>query len=147
MKGKKNQLVQDFEKDVLSGKLVLDPPVRGPYGEANIVLVPGDVPKSARAFQQLGERGEALKKILKEFQEIGWIEPSYSEWGSPAFVVPKKIKGDWHMVVDYRALNEVARHDSYNLPLVETLLQQHVKMKLFTVLDMKKGYHQMPLAN
>ena len=37
-------------------------------------------------------------------------------------------------------------HDSYELPLINYMIQKQVKRKLFTVLDMKKGYHQMPLA-
>ena len=34
-----------------------------------------------------------MKKLLAEFIERGWIEPSDSEWASPAFIVPKKEKG------------------------------------------------------
>ena len=45
-----------------------------------------------------------------------------------------------------RGLNEVTVHDSYNLPLIDSLLQKQAAMKVFTVLDMKEGYHQMPLA-
>ena len=93
-----------------------------------------------------GEREKAVFKILGEFVDRGWLEPSYTEWASAAFVVPKKVEGDWRMVVDYRGLNEVLVHDSYNLPLIDSLLQKQAEMKVFTVLDMKKGYHQMPLA-
>ena len=32
-----------------------------------------------------------MKKLLKEFIERGWVEPSDSEWASPAFIVPKSI--------------------------------------------------------
>ena len=58
-------------------------------------------------------------------------------------MVSKNIQPYWRMVVYYRALTSVTRHDAYNLPLVEPLLQKHVKMKMFTVLDMTKGYNQM----
>jgi len=85
-------------------------------------------------------------KILKEFEELGWIEPSYSEWGSPAFVVPKKQPGEWRMVVDYRRLNEMTRHDSYSLPLISEVLQKQSGKTVFTVLDMKQGFHQLPLS-
>ena len=34
--------------------------------------------------------------------ERGWIEPSDTELASPAFIVAKKEKGDWGLVVDYR---------------------------------------------
>ena len=141
----KEALVAEFAKDVLSGKLPKDPPVRGPFGMARIDLIPGARPRRQRSFKMVGEREEALKAILEDYVERGWLEPSYSEWGSPCFVVPKKNAGEWRLVVDYRGLNEVTLHDSYELPLIADLLQRHSKKRMFTVLDMKKGYHQMPL--
>ena len=120
-------------------------PGRGPFGMAKIELIPGAMPRRQRSFKMVGEREEALKIILEDYIARGWLEPSFSEWGSPCFVVPKKIEGEWRLVVDYRGLNEVTLHDSYELPLIADLLQKQVKKKMFTVLDMKKGYHQMPL--
>ena len=35
-----------------------------------------------------------MKKLLAEFIERGLIEPSDSEWASPAFIMPKKEKGE-----------------------------------------------------
>ena len=64
---------------------------------------------------------------------------------SPAFIVPKKEKGEWRLVVDYRGLNEQTEHDSYSLPLIDSILQKQQKKRIFTVLDLKHGYHQMPL--
>ena len=139
-------IVDEFKDDVLSGKLHKDPPVRGPYGEASINLKPGAKPKRMRGFQVHGPKAEALKKMVEDFTEIGWLEPSYSEWGSAAFVVPKKEEGQWRMVVDYRALNTETVHDAYSLPLIEPLLQKHSAAKVLSIIDMKKGYHQMPLA-
>ena len=86
-----------------------------------------------------------MKKLLAEFIERGWIEPSDSEWASPAFIVPKKEKGQWRLVVDYRGLNEQTEHVSYSLPLIDTILQKQQKKRIFTVLDLKHGYHQMLL--
>ena len=141
----KSKLLAEFAKDVLSGKLQKDPPVRGPFGMARIELMPGAAPRRQRSFKMVGEREEALKEILEDYIKRGWLEPSFSEWGSPCFVVPKKTPGEWRLVVDYRSLNEVTLHDSYELPLIADLLQKQCKKRLFTVLDMKKGYHQMPL--
>ena len=98
-----------------------------------------------REYQLQGDLAEAMKKLLAEFIERGWIEPSDSEWASPAFIVPKKEKGEWRLVVDYRGLNEQTEHDSYSLPLIDTILQKQQKKRIFTVLDLKHGYHQMPL--
>ena len=59
--------------------------------------------------------------------------------------MPKKEKGEWRLVVDYRGLNEQTEHDSYSLRLMDTILQKQRKKRIFTVLDLKHGYHQMPL--
>ena len=142
----KASLVDRFKDSVLSGILSKDPPVRGPFGLAKIALVPGASPKRHRSFKMMGEREAALKTIIEEYVDRGWLEPSFSEWGSPCFVVPKKSVGDWRLVVDYRALNAVTLHDSYELPLIADMLQRQQRGRIFTVLDMKKGYHQMPLA-
>ena len=48
-------------------------------------------------------------------------------------------------MVDYRGLNEQTEHDSYSLPLIDTILQKQEKMWIFTALDLKHGYHQMLL--
>ena len=86
-----------------------------------------------------------MEKLLAKFIERGWIEPSNTEWASPDFIVPKKEKGEWRLVVDYRGLNEQTEHDSYLLPLIDTILQKQQKKWIFTVLDLKNGYPQMPL--
>ena len=59
--------------------------------------------------------------------------------------MPKKQKGEWRLVVDYSSLNEQTEHDSYSLPLIDTILQKQQKKCIFTVLDVKHGYHQMPI--
>ena len=97
-------------------------------------------------FALRGERKEALEKILRGFNERGWLEPCHSEWASPCFVVPKKVAREWRLVVDYRGLNAQTQHDSYTLPLIEDMLQKQHRRRIFTVIDLKHGYHQMPLA-
>ena len=43
-------------------------------------------------------------------------------------------------------LNAQTQHDSYTLPLIEDMLQKQHRRRIFTVIDLKHGYHQMPLA-
>ena len=50
-------------------------------------------------------------------------------------------------MVDYRGLNAQMQHDSYTLPLIEDMLQTIFRRRIFTVIDVKHGYHQMPLAD
>ena len=140
----KERLINAYPR-LFSGVANKNPVDRGRFGTAKIKLKPNPKIYRHREYQLQGDRAEALKKLLAEFIERGWIEPSDSEWASPAFIVPKKEKGEWRLVVDYRGLNEQTEHDSYSLPLIETILQKQQKKRIFTVLDLKHGYHQMPL--
>ena len=140
------RLKQKYGDTFFSGKPVFSPPVRGPYGEAKIQLKPDPRVYRHQEFALRGERKEAMEKILRDFIERGWLEPCHSEWTSPCFVVPKKVAGEWRLVVDYRGLNAQTQHDSYTLPLIEDMLQKQHRRRIFTVIDLKHGYHQMPLA-
>ena len=140
----KEELINAYPR-LFSGVTNKNPPDRGRFGTARIKLKPNPKIYRHREYQLQGDRAEAMKKLSAEFIERGWIEPSDSEWASPAFIVPKKEKGEWRLVVDYRGLNEQTEHDSYLLPLIDTILQKQQKKRNFTVLDLKHGYHQMPL--
>ena len=115
---------------LFSGVANKNPPDRGRFGTARIKLKPNPKIYRHREYQLQGDRAEAMKKLLAEFMERGWIEPSDSEWASPAFIVPKKEKGEWRLVVDYRGLNEQTEHDSYSLPLMDTILQKQQKKRI-----------------
>ena len=43
--------------------------------------------------------------------------------------MPKKEKGEWRLVVDYRGLNQQTEHDSYSLLLIDTILQRQEKKR------------------
>ena len=140
----KERLVHAYPR-LFSGIANKNPPDRGRFGTARIKLKPTPKIYRHREYQLQGDQAEAMKKLLAEFIQRGWIEPSDSEWASPAFIVLKKEKGERRLVVDYRGLNERTEHDSYSLPLIDTILKEQQKKRIFTVLDLKRGYPQMPL--
>ena len=140
------RLKQEYGDTFFSGKPGFPPPVRGPYCEARIRLKPDPHVYRHREFALGGERKEAMEKILREFIDRGWLEPCHSDWACPCFVVPKKVAGEWRLVVDYRGLSAQTQHDSYTLPLIEDMLQKKFRRRIFTVIDLKHGHHQMPLA-
>ena len=100
-----------------------------------------------REFALGGEWKEAMEKIPREFIDRGWLEPCHSQWASPCFVVPKKVAREWRLVVDYRGLNAQTQHDSYKLPHMEDMLQKQLRRRIFTVINLKHGYQQMPLPD
>ena len=86
-----------------------------------------------------------MKKLLEEFLERGQMEPSGGEWATRAFIIARERKGKWRLVVDYRGWNERTEHDSYSLPLINSILRKQQKNCIFTVLDLRHRYHQLLL--
>jgi hypothetical protein len=82
--------------------------------------------------------------LVRQWIEDKKIEPSLSEWSSPAFCILKKA-GKWRGVIDYRKLNENSLDDSYSLPLIEDILIRQGKNTIFSVLDLKDAFYQIPL--
>ena len=140
------RLKQKYGETFFSEKAVFPPPVRGPYGQAKIRLKPDPRVYRHSEFALRGKRKEAMEKIPREVIERGWLEPCHSTRASPCFVVPKKVAGEWRLVVDYCSLNAQTQHDSYTLPLIEDMLQKQQRRRIFTVIDLKHGYYQMSLA-
>ena len=64
---------------------------------------------------------------------------------SNGFVVIKKEKAKWRLVVDYRQINEATLPDAHTLPLTENMLENQSKHKILTIVDLTKGFHQIPL--
>ena len=95
----KERLINAYPR-LFSGVANKNPPDRGRFGTARIKLKPNPKIHRHREYQLQGDRAEAMKKLLAEFIERGWIQPSDSEWASPAFIVPKKEKGECRLVVD-----------------------------------------------
>lgn len=90
-----------------------------------------------------------VEKQIKELLEQGIIRQSESPYNSPVWIVPKKLDSSnekkYRMVVDYRKLNAVTISDRYPIPEINEVLSQMKSQKFFTVLDLKSGFHQIPL--
>ena len=108
-------------------------------------MKPGVTPSKQRAFSITGERRHAWIKLIHHLILEGKIEPGHGSWNSPSFPVPKKKPGEYRLVVDFRALNDATEVDAHPLPRIEEILQRQGKFKIWSVLDMKDGYHQVPL--
>ena len=150
---RRDAVFEDYQDDVLSGKLWKNPPIRCENGEAKIDIIEGSKVHKQRPFYLHGTKADALRKIIeRNLYEFGWLEGCMSsEWCSAPFPVPKPPPADqssidaWRLVVDYRALNAATVPDAHPLPLIEKEIATRAKGKLFTVLDLRHGFHRMPL--
>ncbi len=88
---------------------------------------------------------ESVEKCVEEMLEDGVIRPSDSPWASPITLVPKK-DGSTRFCVDYRRLNMVTRKDAHPLPHIQDIFDQLKGSTVFSTLDMKSGYWQVPMA-
>lgn len=86
-----------------------------------------------------------LKGHIEELLREGVIEPSCSHYASPMFLVPKP-DGEYRAVVDYRALNKRIAIESVPLPEIHAAFHWFSGANYFTVLDLNKAYHQIPLS-
>ena len=139
------QILEEYKESVFNPEVVRPPPKRGPFGEATITLKPGAAPVKQRMFQIQGERREKWMELIDKIEREGKIEDGVSAWSSPSFPVPKKRPGEYRLVVDYRALNAATVNDAHPLPLIEEILVAQGKYRMWSVLDMRDGYHQVPL--
>ena len=84
----------------------------------------------------------------EEFQKmmsLGIIRPSNSAWSSPLHVVAKP-GGGWRPCGDYRKLNAHTEDDRYPLPHIHSFTDATAGARVFSVVDLIRGYHQIPMS-
>ncbi|MBM3938844.1 MAG: DDE-type integrase/transposase/recombinase, partial [Sphingomonadales bacterium] len=58
----------------------------------------------------------------------------------------RKQDGSWRPCGDYRRLNNITQHDRYPLPNLQDFAANLHGCTIFSKIDLKKGYHQIPMA-
>ncbi len=86
-----------------------------------------------------------VQSELEAMLEMGVIEGSHSDWASPIVLVPK-TDGSVRFCVDYRKVNAVLKFDAYPMPRVDELLDRLGTARIYSTLDLTKGYWQIPLS-
>ena len=87
---------------------------------------------------------QEAKDQIQSMLEHGFIRPSDSPYGSPVLFVPKKDGRIW-FYIDYRRLNKKTVKNKYSSPLPEKLFDWLGNAKVFTKIDLRSGYWQMPV--
>ena len=84
---------------------------------------------------------------LDELLKADIIEPAPttpSTWVSPLVVIPK-ANSDIRVCVDMRQANTAIQRERYPVPSTDELLHELNGNKVFSKLDLKWGFHQIPL--
>ena len=80
-----------------------------------------------------------------EMLKNGIIRPSSSPWNSTVLLI-KKRDGKTRFVLDFRALNDVNRKDTYPLPKIQDMIDNMQGSVYWTTLDAASAYWSMPLS-
>jgi transposase InsO family protein len=119
------------------------PPARAGI-EHRIELLPGQPPPSRAPYRLAPAEIAEVERQLKELLELGFIQESSSPFGAPVLLVKKK-EGTLRMCIDYRALNKITIKNKYPLPLPEMLFDMLSGATVFSKIDCRSGYWQVPI--
>ena len=102
-------------------------------------------PVYQRPYRAALTKRQVIEDEIEQMLADGVIEPSSSPWASRVTLVPKR-GGEWRFCVDYRGLNERTKKDRFPLPHVQDVFDNAGKGGIFSTLDLKSGYWQLPVA-
>ena len=87
---------------------------------------------------------DEIKHQIQEILQKGHIRPSSSPYGNPIVLVQKKDR-TWQLCIDYIALNKIKVKNRYPILRIDDLLDQIKGENFFSKIDLKFGYHQVPI--
>ena len=96
-------------------------------------------------FRRLApDKLQAAKKIFLDMESMGICQKASSPWASPLHIVVKK-DGSLRPCGDYRRLNMLTEPDHYPLPNIADVTTYLHGARIFSKLDLLKGYYQIPM--
>ncbi|XP_053734725.1 uncharacterized protein LOC128767052 [Synchiropus splendidus] len=101
-------------------------------------------PVFARARRLDTAKLAIAKEEFATMERLGIVRRSNSPWASPLHMVPK-ADGSWRPCGDFRRLNNVTAHDRYPIPHIQDFSVRLAGMKVFSKIDLVRGYHQVPV--
>ena len=87
----------------------------------------------------------SAKSEFDSMEAMSIICRSSSPWASPLHMVPK-ASGGWRSCGDYRRLNDATVPGRYPVPHIQYLSAHLASMKVFSKVDLVRGYHQISVA-
>jgi hypothetical protein len=102
-------------------------------------------PIFAKARRLDPDKLRTAESEFRALEKAGIVRRSNSPWSSPLHMVPK-ADGTWRPCGDYRRLNLATKHDRYPLPSILDLSSKLHGCRYFSVIDLVKGYHQVPMV-
>ncbi|GFY75941.1 retrovirus-related Pol polyprotein from transposon 17.6 [Trichonephila inaurata madagascariensis] len=140
--------IQQIEKlkEILCrySKIFSNEPGKTHLVEHDIELI-NDVPIRTKPYRMSARQTDLLQEEIKKMWKYQVIEIGESDYASLMILVETPGR-DPRPCIDYRKLNEVVRTQFYPLPNIEHRIETVAAAKYITLLDLTKGYWQIPLT-
>ena len=134
-------------------------PVEVKHGVRHHIPTTGH-PVQSRARKLDAEKLRVAKSEIDKLVKLGVCQrasASDSEWASPLMVAKKPCLstckctptvpcGGWRVCGDYRRLNAQTQDDKYPVRSIHDFNAELHGKKIFSKIDLMKGYHQIPVA-
>ncbi|GFW29668.1 retrovirus-related Pol polyprotein from transposon 412 [Trichonephila clavipes] len=98
-----------------------------------------------KPYRMTNRQNEILKAEIERMLKYKIIEPGPSEYTSPMILIETAGK-DPRPCIDCRKLNEMTRTEFYPIPNIEQRVETVAAAKFITLIDLTKGYWQIPLS-
>ena len=135
-------VLEDFD-DVFKPQLRLSPGSSAKHGVQHYIETTGP-PVFSKYRRLRPELLQVAKDAFMEMEKMGVCSKAASPWASPLHMTPKK-DGTWRPCGDYRRPNLITEPDHYAMPNISDLTSSIGTSRVFSKLDLLKGYFQVPV--
>ena len=118
-----------------------------PYFEVKLKLR-DDKPFFVRPYNIREDQKPIIQKEMDRLEKLGIIRKGLTGYSSPVLLVKRKQQNLYHVVTDFRVLNERLVRVNHAFPIVRDCLEAigASKCEVMSVLDLRDAYHTLPLA-
>jgi hypothetical protein len=134
-------VLKEFPEVVNKSKVL--PAVR--HNVQHVIELTTQRPVSSRYRRLDAGKLQTARMEFASMEKQGIVRRSNSSWASPLHMV-EKADGTWRPCGDYRRLNLVTKPDLYPSPHLEDMSARLAGKRVFSKIDLRKGYYQVPVA-
>lgn len=102
-------------------------------------------PIALKAYRQDLNKRQEVETQIEDMLAKGIISSSQSSYAAP-ITLAKKKDGSWRLCTDFRRLNAQTVRDQHPIPNIHDILDNLGRSAVFSTLDLKSGFWQIPIA-